>query len=212
VIRVLLADDHPIVREGLSAVLSAQPDLAIVGAAENAAEALRLAHDLRPDVLLLDLSLPDASGADLVPPLLADLPHLRILLFTAYDADERILTAIRAGARGYLLKGAPGDEIARALRAVHAGGFYTAPGAAASLLAALSGHTLTAATSRGEGLTDREREVLRLVAEGLPNKQIARQLGITERTVKFHLSSILRKLDAASRAQAAVIATQRGLV
>jgi DNA-binding NarL/FixJ family response regulator len=211
VIRVLLADDHPIVREGLSAVLSAQPDLTIVGAAESAAEAVRLAHDLRPDILLLDLSLPDGSGADVVLPLLADLPHLKILLFTAYDADERILTAVRAGAQGYLLKGASGDEIARAVRAVHAGGSYFAPGAAASLLASLSGHISTAAT-RGEALTDRERDVLRLVAAGLPNKQIARQLGITERTVKFHLSSILRKLDAASRAQAAVIAIQRGLV
>ena len=210
-IRVLLADDHPIVREGLSAVLSNQPDLTVVGAADSAAETLRLARDLHPDVLLLDLSMPDGSGADLAAPLGADLPDLRILIFTAYDADERILTAVRAGARGYLLKGSPGDEIARAIRTVHAGGAYFAPGAAASLLAALSGHTIAAAP-RGDALTVRERDVLRLVADGLPNKQIARQLGISERTVKFHLSSVLRKLDAASRAQAAVIATQRGLV
>jgi DNA-binding NarL/FixJ family response regulator len=211
VIRVMVADDHPIVREGLSAVLSNQADLKVVGAAGSAAETLRMARELRPDVVLLDLSLPDGSGADLVSPLLTDLPELRILVFTAYDADERILTAVRAGARGYLLKGAPGEEIARAVRTVHSGGAYFSPGAAASLLAALSAHS-TYPVARGGDLTARERDVLRLVAEGLPNKQIARRLGITERTVKFHLSSVLRKLDAASRAQAAVIATQRGLV
>jgi DNA-binding NarL/FixJ family response regulator len=209
VIRLLLVDDHPIVREGLAAVLSDQFDFEVIGTAGSISEAGTQARELRPDVLLLDLELPDGNGADLLPTLLTDLPELAVLIFTAYDDDDRLRAALRAGAKGYLLKGAPAERIARAIRIVHNGGLFLEPGAASAVL----GRTIpTPHSTSGEELTDREREVLRLVVAGLPNKQIAATLGITERTAKFHLSSLMRKLGASSRAQVAALAVQRNLV
>jgi DNA-binding NarL/FixJ family response regulator len=210
-IRLLLVDDHPIVREGLAAVLSDQPDFEVVGMAGTLVEAATMTRDLRPDVLLLDLELPDGNGADLLPVLLADHPALAVLIFTAYSDDERLRTALRAGAKGYLLKGAGAERIARAIRIVHSGGLFLEPDAAATVLGQ-SGATRRTAATNAEELTDREREVLRLVVAGLPNKQIAATLGITERTAKFHLSSLMRKLGASSRAQVAALAVQRNLV
>jgi len=212
-IRLLLVDDHPVVREGVAAVLEDRSDLTVVGTAGSIAEAAERARMLRPDVILLDLELPDGSGVDLLPALRTELPEIAVLIFTAYDTDDRILAAIRAGARGYLLKGASAEEIARAIHTVHGGGSYLAPHAAATVIAAATAPSPRRPSGAdAAALSAREKEVLREVVAGLSNKQIAHTLGITERTVKFHLSAILRKLDADSRAQAAVLAVRRGLV
>ena len=205
-IRIMVVDDHPIVRQGLVAALEDEPDFEVVGAAESAEAAEALVERLRPEVLLLDLELPGLSGVAAIPRLLEASPDTRVLIFTAYDTDERVLGAIRAGAKGYLLKGATAADIAGAIRAIASGGSALEPRVAAKLVAAVG-------APRGAGpLTGREREVLRLIAEGLPGKQIARALGISERTVKFHTTSLLRKLGADNRAQAVALAAQRGLL
>jgi DNA-binding NarL/FixJ family response regulator len=207
-IRVVVVDDHPIVRQGLVSVLDDADDLKVAGAAGSAAEALRLVRALQPDVVLLDLEMPELDGVQAIPQLLALRPDLAILVFTAYDTDERVLGAVRAGARGYLLKGASADEIARGIRTVFAGSSYLEPRVARTVLAAVQSPAPRAETA----LSAREREVLRLVADGLPTKQIARSLSITERTVKFHVTSIFQKLGADNRAQAVALAAQRGLL
>lgn len=205
-IRIVVVDDHPIVRQGLAAALEDEPDFAIAGTAGSAEEALPLVARHQPDVVLLDLELPGAGGVEAIPGLLAAAPSARVLVFTAYDTDERVLGAIRAGARGYLLKGAAVAEIARAVRVVASGGSALEPPIAAKLVAAVR-------APRGAGaLTAREREVLRLIAEGRAGKQIAQALSISERTVKFHTASLLRKLGADNRAQAVALAAQRGLL
>jgi DNA-binding NarL/FixJ family response regulator len=206
-IRVMVVDDHPIVRQGLVSVLSDEDDLEIVGEAGSGREAVALASRLRPDVVLLDLEMPDVDGIEAIPQLLAARQGLGVLVFTAYDTDERVLGAVRAGARGYLLKGASADEIARGIRTVHEGGSSLEPRVASKLLA-----EVTAPRVRGASLSEREREVLRLVADGLPTKQIALSLSISERTVKFHVNSIFHKLGADNRAQAVALAAQRGLL
>jgi DNA-binding NarL/FixJ family response regulator len=207
VIRVLVVDDHPIVRQGLVAVLGDEPDLEVVGSAGSAEEALALAERHRPDVALLDLELPGLGGVEAIPRFATASPDTAVLVFTAYNTDERVFGAIRSGAKGYLLKGAAAEEIARAVRVVYAGGSYLEPRVAAKLVADVR------APRRSRGaLSERERSVLRLVAEGLPNKQIARALSITERTVKFHLASAFHKLGAENRAQAVAVASQRGLL
>jgi DNA-binding NarL/FixJ family response regulator len=206
VIRIVVVDDHPIVRQGLVATLEDEADFEVAGAASSAEDAVALVAELRPDLVLLDLELPGLSGVEAIPRLLEASPNTRILIFTAYDTDERVLTAIRAGAKGYLLKGAAVAEIAGAIRAVASGGTALAPSVAAKLAEAVR-------APRGAGpLTGREREVLRLIAQGLPGKQIANALSISERTVKFHTASVIRKLGADNRAQAVALAAQRGLL
>jgi DNA-binding NarL/FixJ family response regulator len=205
-IRIVVVDDHPIVRQGLVATLDDETDFQVVGAASSAEEAVGLAEQQQPEVILLDLELPGMSGVEAIPRLREASPDARILVFTAYDTDERVLSAVRAGAGGYLLKGAAVTEIASAIRTVAGGGTALAPSAAARLADAVR-------APRGAGpLTTREREVLRLVAQGLPGKQIAGALGISERTVKFHTASLIRKLGADNRAQAVAVAAQRGLL
>ncbi|HLW48023.1 MAG TPA: response regulator transcription factor [bacterium] len=204
-IRILIVDDHPVVREGLVAALEDEPDFQVAAAAGSAEEALRVAGTARPDIVLLDLELPGLSGIDAIPRISAALPGAGIIVLTAYDTDERVLGAVRAGARGYVLKGASVEEIARAIRAVHGGGSYLASPVAAKVLRQVRspGRTTT--------LSER-RMVLREVAAGRSTKQIARGLGITERTVKFHVSSIMNKLGADNRAQAVAEAAKRGLL
>jgi len=204
-ISVLIVEDHPIVREGVTSVLKREPDIDVVGAADSIGEGLRLAARLHPDVILLDLKLPDADGRDGVASFARE--NHGIVVFTAYDTDDDVFRAIRGGARGYLLKGAPAAEIARAIRQVHAGESFLSPRIAAKLV---KGVTLP--PGRSGLLSARELGVLRLVAAGLSNRQIAETLTISERTVKFHVTAIFNKLGADNRAQAVAIAAERGLL
>jgi DNA-binding NarL/FixJ family response regulator len=204
-IRVLIVDDHPIVREGVTTVLEHESDIDVVGAAGTIGEGLKLAAKFHPNVILLDLRLPDASSFDGVTTFAGE--GRGIVVFTAYDADEDVFRAIRGGARGYLLKGSPAAEIAQAIRQVHAGESYLSPRIAAKLVKGVADpHGRTGL------LSAREHGVLRLVAAGLSNRQIAQTLSISERTVKFHVTAIFNKLGADNRAQAVALAAERGLV
>jgi len=206
-IRLYIVDDHPIVRQGLAAVLEDEGDFQIAGTAGSARQALENVMGCRPDVLLLDLEMPEENGMTVIPDLMHALPALRILVFTAYETDDLVLSAVRAGAAGYLLKGAPAAEIAKAIRAVLAGETYLEARIAGRIVAQVAHPTKPTAT-----LTGREGQVLKCVAEGLANKQIAHRLSISERTVKFHLASIFQKLGTENRAQAVAVAAQRGLL
>jgi DNA-binding NarL/FixJ family response regulator len=206
-IRILVADDHPMLREGLVAVLGTQPDFEVVGEAADGSEAVRLAETLRPDVILLDLEMPGVDGVAALEELRDAGSTSRAIVFTAYDTDQRILGALRAGARGYLLKGASRTEIFDAIRTVHAGGSLLEPGVTTRLLDQLRENR-----ELREPLTPRELEVLVLISEGLHNSEIAGRLFVTERTVKFHVSSILAKLGADNRTEAVAVAARRGLI
>src|SRR5256885_7298556 len=176
-IRILIADDHPVVREGLAGMIATQPDLEVVGEAGNGVEAIRQAAALHPDLILMDLQMPTMDGAVAIRQILDDTPSARILVLTAFDTDERILHAIEAGAQGYLLKGAPRDDLFRAIRVVAEGGSLLQPSVAAKLLTRV-GQMLKQDDGHDQ-LTDREREVLDLLAKGLRNKEIAERLIIS---------------------------------
>src|SRR6266851_4497465 len=207
-IRILLADDHPIVREGLRAVLETQPDFEVIAEAASGDEALRLALNLQPDILLLDLEMPILDGVETIRRLRQQQPAFRIIVFTAFDNDERIIHAVQAGAVGYLLKDAPRADIFNAIRVAMEGGSLLQPVVASKLLRHMGQQHLPP----HEMLTERELEVLNLLAQGMPNKEIAAQLVISERTAKFHVSSIMGKLGATNRTEAVSLAAQRGLI
>lgn len=209
-IRILVADDHPIVRDGLVAILSTQADFEVAGEAATGPETVQQSEALKPDVILLDLEMPEFDGVEAIRRMRDSNPDTRVIVFTAFDTDERILAAVRAGARGYLLKGVPREEIFQAIRVVHAGDSLLQPIVASKLLRQVSQAHDTSAML--EALTPRELDVLRLLARGLENKEIAIELVISERTVKFHVSSILSKLGAGNRTEAVAIAAQQGLV
>jgi DNA-binding NarL/FixJ family response regulator len=208
-IRVLVADDHPMLREGLVAVLNTQQNFEVVGEAADGSEVVRLAERLNPDVILLDLEMPGVDGVAALEKLRNAGSEARTIVFTAYDTDERILGALRAGARGYLLKGASRTEIFDAIHTVYAGGSLLQPVVTNKLLQTMSREERREET---EPLTPREIEVLGLLALGLQNKEIASRLFITERTVKFHVSSLMHKLGAENRTETVTIAAQRGLI
>jgi DNA-binding NarL/FixJ family response regulator len=203
-IRILVVDDHPVVREGLAAILATQPDFEVAGEAGSGAEAVLRAAALAPDVVLMDLEMPGVDGVEAIRRLRERDPGVRVVVLTAFDTDERIVAAIRAGAQGYLLKGAPRADIFRAVRVVREGGSLIEPLVASKLLRRVR--------EDPDELTAREREVIALIARGLPNRDIAAALFVAERTVKFHVSSILAKLGAANRTQAVARARERGLV
>lgn len=205
-IQILIADDHPIVRDGLRAVLSTQADFAVVGEAGSGREVIDQVRRLQPDLLLMDLEMPDGDGVETLGWLAERKATVKTIVFTAFDTDDRIVEAVRAGAKGYLLKGAPRDELFNAIRIVHAGGSLLQPVVASKLINRLNQPAPT------DLLTEREREVLVLVAQGLSNRAIAEELIITERTVKFHVSALMGKLDAANRTEAVAVARELGVL
>jgi NarL family two-component system response regulator LiaR len=205
-IRVLIADDHSVVRQGLRTFLESDRGLELVGEAKDGAEALRMAHRLRPDVILMDLLMPGMDGLTATAAVRRELPDTEVLALTSVLEDSAVVGAVRAGAIGYLLKSAEPEELRTAIRAAAAGRVQLAPEAAARLMREVR------APESPDKLSERETEVLRLVASGFANKTIARELGITERTVKAHVGSILGKLHLESRTQAALYAGRIGLI
>jgi NarL family two-component system response regulator LiaR len=207
-IRVLVADDHAVVREGLRTFLSLQDGIEVVGEAGDGEAAVREAEIRRPDVILMDLVMPRLDGVGAMRELRRRMPECRVIVLTSYAQDDRLLPAIQAGAAGYLLKDAEPREIARAVHAAHAGEALLAPAIAARLVAAIAQPAGARPTQR---LTPREREVLALIGRGLPNKRIARELGVSEKTVKTHVGHVLAKLGVTDRTQAALHAVREGL-
>ena len=213
-IRVLVVDDHPVVSQGLVMVLGDQGDLVMVGTAASCAEAEVMVERHHPEVVLLDLELgPPAGdfedGVALIPRLLARRPAPAVLIFTAFGSDDRIFSSLEAGASGYLLKGASVAEIATAIRRVASGESYLEPKVASRVLSRMRA-VLTAPAARGSEPSERQRQVLRLVAEGMSNQQIGERLALSERTVKFHLTALFNKLNVDNRAQAVAVAGQQG--
>ena len=212
-IRVLIADDHAVVRQGLRTFLELQDEIEVVGEAADGIEALELVQRAEPDVALLDLVMPRLGGLEAIRRIRAVAPGTRVLVLTSFADDDTVLPALRAGAAGYLLKDVQPPELVGAIRAVHAGEALLAPAVATMLVEQLAAEDADgAAADRGEHLTPRERQVLALLARGRPNKVIARDLGVSERTVKTHVSNILGKLNLTDRTQAAVYAVRHGIV
>lgn len=207
-IRILIADDHAVVREGLKALIDTEAGLEVVGEAADGEEAAFKARLLKPDVILMDLVMPRKDGIEATREIKQDDPEARILVLTSFAEDQRIMSAIKAGALGYLLKDSSPQELLRAIRDVYRGESSLHPAVAHKLIEEVRG---PAEASGVELLTEREIEVLRLVAQGLSNRQIAKKLFISERTVRTHVSNILRKLHLESRTQAALYALREGL-
>jgi DNA-binding NarL/FixJ family response regulator len=201
-IRILTVDDHPLLREGIAALVASQSDMKVVGEASNGLEALEKFRKLRPDITLMDLVMPGMKGVDAIIAIRAEFPEARVIVLTTYTGDVQVLRALKAGARGYLLKGLLRKELLETVRAVHAGRKCIPPEIAAQI----------AEHAGDEALSAREIEVLRLIAGGNANKQIADQLSITEETVKGHVKNILGKLSANDRTHAVTIGLKRGII
>ena len=205
-IRIMIADDHAVVRQGLRMFLTLDPTLEIVGEATNGKEALQQARDIKPDVVLMDLLMPVMDGIEATAAIKRELPDTEVIALTSVLEDSSVIGAIRAGALGYLLKDTKAEELIQAIKAAYEGQVQLSPQAAARLMREVR------APESPETLTERETEVLRLLAEGHSNKEIAQILTIGEKTVKTHVSSILAKLNVSSRTQAALYAVRIGLV
>lgn len=209
-IRVLLTDDHAIVRKGVRALLATERDIQVVGEACDGEEAVAQAEALRPDVILMDLVMPKLDGIEAISQVMAKLPGTRILVLTSFAADEKVFPAIKAGALGYLLKDSGPEELVGAIRQVHRGEPSLEQSIARKVLLELS-HPPTQKSLTVDPLTERELDILRLVAQGCSNKEIALKLSLSELTVRTHVSNILGKLHLASRTQAALYALQKGI-
>ena len=209
-IRILLADDHAVVREGLRTFLELQGDMQIVGEAADGEEAVRQAEILKPDVVLMDLVMPRLDGVGAMRELRHRLPQTRVIVLTSFTDEERILPAIQAGAAGYLLKNVEPQELARAVRAAHDGQALIDPSIAARLVEAIA--QPAGEEPRDNALTRREQDVLELIGRGMSNKRIALELGLSEKTVKTHVGHVLHKLGVADRTEAAVLALRTGLL
>ncbi len=210
-IRVLLADDHALARSGVRAFLATEPEISVVSEARDGADAVAQAHALRPDVILMDLVMPGLNGIEATRQITASLPDTRILVLTSFAADDHVFPAIKAGALGYLLKDAGPEELVSAIRQVNRGEPSLAPFIARKVLLELSRPRKEQQPLTEDPLTERELEVLRLVAQGCSNKEIAARLKVSELTARTHVSNILRKLHLASRTQAALFALQQGI-
>jgi len=214
-IKILLVDDQPLFREGLSTLLSVHPDLEVVGEAANGAEAIRLARSLLPLVVLMDLQMPVLDGVAATRRLHEEQPNCRVIVLTTFDDDELVFDGLRAGAVGYLLKDAPSEKLAEAIRVAARGETFLQPSVAAKVVAEfarLSRKTVTTTNPVIEPLSEREIEILRLIAQGASNREIAGTLFLAEGTVKNHVTSILGKLEARDRTQAALKAKDCGLI
>ncbi len=209
-IRVLIVDDHTVVRGGLATMLGRQSDITVVGEAKNGLEAVERSQELQPDLILMDLRMPEMDGVEAMRQIRAKNTDVKFIVLTTYDSDEYIFDAIEAGAKGYLLKDATRDEIFQAVRAVHRGESLIQPGVAARVLDRFA--QLSRQTTPASLLSDREFEVLQSMAKGGGNKEIASQLSISESTVKTHISNIFQKLEVGSRTDAVTQALQRGII
>jgi two-component system, NarL family, nitrate/nitrite response regulator NarL len=205
-IRIVVADDHPLFREGVTHALAAEPELVIVGQAENGEEAVRLAMDLVPDVVLLDIGMPGWGGLVTVEKLTLACPATKVVMLTVFDDEDRLLTAFKNGARGYVLKGVPTRELASIVRQVAGGDVYVSPALAATMLRELTGKRAQDPLSE---LSEREHQILGLVAEGLTNREIGESVHLSEKTIKYHMTNILGKLRVRSRVEAALLATRQ---
>lgn len=212
-IRIMIVDDHPIVREGLVSVLKRDEEFEIVGEAPDGRTAVKRAVSLKPDLILMDLRMPEMGGVEAMKEIRAAAPDIKFLVLTTYDTDEHIVGALEAGASGYLLKDAPRDDLFNAIRTVARGDALLQPRVAARLLQHMTGQTQRSNVNNGEeDLSPREIEVLQLVARGYANKEIAARLTITEATVKTHLAHIFQKLGVNDRTEAVTTAVQRNII
>jgi len=209
-IKILIVDDHPVVREGIASMLKKQPDFKIVGEACNGLEAVEKARELFPDVVLMDLRMPELDGVEAIKRIKEEKPEVKFIILTTYSDDEYIFKGIAAGARAYLLKDAPRDELFKAIRAVSRGESLIQPIVASRVLDKLA--ELSRKTPSAETLSEREVEVLRLMASGESNKDIADKLSITQSTVKTHITSIFQKLNVTTRTEAVTTALKRGII
>ncbi len=207
-IRVLIADDHPLFREGVAHSLAAEPDMALVGQAASGEEALSLARDLLPDVLLLDIAMPGKGGLAAAAEIAAACPATKIIMLTVSEHEDDLLAAFKAGARGYVLKGVSARDLANVVRAVASGEVYVSPSLAAGVLVEMTRSRLPDLLDE---LTGREREILQRVAQGLTNREIGERLHLAEKTVKHYMTNVLGKLHVRSRVEAALLAARRGL-
>jgi NarL family two-component system response regulator LiaR len=208
-IRLLITDDHSIVRKGIKALLATEKDMQVVGEAENGAEAVEKAASLKPDVVLMDLVMPEMDGIEATRRITTEQPGTKILVLTSFAADDKVFPAVKAGALGYLLKDSTPDQLLEAVRQVHRGEPSLEPSIARKVLQELSNPGQGKQTA--EPLTERELDVLRLIAQGMSNKEIASKIFVAEWTVRSHVSNILGKLHLASRTQAALYALRSGL-
>jgi DNA-binding NarL/FixJ family response regulator len=211
-IRVLICDDQEVVREGLRVILSSASDIEVIGVAQDGAEALELIPQAKPDLVLMDLKMPGVNGIQATRQIRDRYIGLPILVLTTYDADEWVFDAIRSGAAGYLLKDTPREALIAAVRGTVEGKTHVDPAVAGKLFAQINQSSVSPDTSIAAELSDREREVLRLLARGLSNADIARQLHLSEGTVRNYVSAVLTKLGVSDRAQAAIMALRYGLV